>query len=137
MIGFLLGNEFIIWAIINGLCVLVGNKLKSKHKLLNRFLTYIVISFTWIFLIWPNGFQAISRLTSIFTVHNLRSAFISIFNLGLKPYEYLVLFFSFIALFVIDNNIEKVRNEIKTGALKFHYVLIVILALVTLFLGVN
>lgn len=137
MIGFLLGNEFIIWAIINGVLTLVGTKLKTKYKALNRFLTYIALSFTWIFLIWPNGLQAISKLASIFTVHNLRTAFISIFNLGLKPYEYLILLFAFIALFVIDNNIEKVRNEIRTGALKFHYVLIAILALVTLFLGVN
>ena len=137
MIGFLLGNNFIIWAIINGLLTMVGNSLKTKKRFLNRFLTYLVISITWIFVIWPNGFNAFAMLASIFTVHNFTSMLVSIFNLGLTGMDFILLGFGLFALFIIDDNLEKIRKELKNYSSKFQIVLITILLLVTIFAGVN
>ena len=137
MIGFLLGNKFIIWAIINGLFTLVGNKLKTSKKFLNRILTYLVISITWAFVIWPNGFSAFAMLASIFTQHNFNSVLVSLFNLGLTGIDFLLLGFGLLTMFIIDDNLEKVRKELKNYSLKFQIVLITILVLVTVFAGIN
>lgn len=137
MIGFLLGNKFIIWAIINGLLTLFGNKLKTSKKFLNRFLTYLAISITWAFVIWPNGFSAFAMLASIFTKHNFTSVLVSLFNLGLTGIDFLLLGFGLLTMFIIDDNLEKVRKELKNYSLKFQIVLITILVLVTIFAGIN
>lgn len=137
MIGFLLGNNFIIWAIINGILTLVGDKLKTKKKFLNRFLTYLVLSITWAFVIWPNGFVASSMLASIFTTHNFTSVLVSLFNLGLTGIDFLILGFGLLALFIVDDNLEKIRKELKNYSSKFQIVLITILVLVTIFAGIN
>ena len=137
MIGFLLGNKFIIWAIINGLFTLVGNKLKTSKKFLNRILTYLVISITWAFVIWPNGFSALAMLASIFTQHNFNSVLVSLFNLGLTGIDFLLLGFGLLTMFIIDDNLDKVRKELKNYSLKFQIVLITILVLVTIFAGIN
>ena len=137
MIGFLLGNKFIIWAIINGLFTLVGNKLKTSKRFLNRILTYLVISITWAFVIWPNGFSALAMLASIFTQHNFNSVLVSLFNLGLTGIDFLLLGFGLLTMFIIDDNLEKVRKELKNYSFKFQIVLITILVLVTVFAGIN
>ena len=124
MIGFLLGNKFIIWAIINGLFTLVGNKLKTSKRFLNRILTYLVISITWAFVIWPNGFSALAMLASIFTQHNFNSVLVSLFNLGLTGIDFLLLGFGLLTMFIIDDNLEKVRKELKNYSFKFQIVLI-------------
>ena len=137
MIGFLLGTEYIAWAIVNGFLSLFGNRLKTKSGVINRVLTYFVISITWIFVIWPNSFNAFASFASIFTYHNALSALRSIENLGLLWSDFVILFFGLIALFVIDDNVETVRKELKRSSFKWQIVLITILSFITLFFGVK
>ena len=76
-------------------------------------------------------------LASIFTVHNFTSMLVSIFNLGLTGMDFILLGFGLFALFIIDDNLEKIRKELKNYSSKFQIVLITILLLVTIFAGVN
>ena len=137
MIGFLMGEKYILWAIVNGLITLVGDRFKTKKKLLNKILTYFVMAFTWMLVIWPSGLEAFTKFVSIFTTNNIATVFISILNLGLTVADFIIIDIALIPLFVVDNNIERIRKEIKTGSVKVQLTLFIIITLITVFLGVN
>ena len=123
------GIHFILWGLING--ILVSFELKTKNRYFNIILTFVFISFLWIFFIYPDTITSIKMFITIFTKFDL-SFVKNIFNLGLNIYEYLIVLISIIGVLFYENKKEKI--EVWFLKRKIEYQLIIILILIVLIL---
>lgn len=104
------GVQYLVWGVLNGLFVLIGDKCKTKCRVLNRVMTFTVISFLWAFFIWPDTAAALEMIGSVFTDLNY-SAFIGdIMTLGLSLGEWIVLAIGVAAVWMYDLHQETAGN---------------------------
>lgn len=96
------GVHYLLWGLLNGLFVCVGERLKSPWKALNQLGTFLVISFLWAFFVWPETLTALKMIGSVFTVFNYGSLLASILELGLNIGEWIVLLAALGLLWVCD-----------------------------------
>ena len=108
------GVNYILWGLFHGIFVLFGDKFKTKSKVFNRLLTFIIVSFLWSFFIWPSTSLALSMMGSVFTKFNTRVFAQDILKLGVTLGDYIVLIISTIILFVFDGNSTKIIEKIKS-----------------------
>lgn len=131
------GATYILWGIFHGIFVLFGNKLKTKFKLLNRIITFIIVSILWSFFIWSTRTSlALSMIASVFTKFNFENFSSNILNLGLNLSDYIVLVISTIILFIFDGNSSKIINKIKTKSFEFKLSIFCCLSLIVLVFGI-
>lgn len=96
------GVEYLLWGLLNGIFVCVGDRLKTPNKLLNRIGTFLVISFLWAFFVWPNTATALTMLWSVVTTWNYGAFFASAGTLGLNLGDWIVLAVSLLLLWIYD-----------------------------------
>ena len=85
------GVHYLVWGLLNGLFVAVGDKCRTKWVLLNRLGTFGLISLLWAFFIWPDTRTALEMMISVFTAGNYGQLLTGIGQLGLNTGEWLVL----------------------------------------------
>lgn len=130
------GVNYIVWGILNGIFVMFGDKLKTKSKIFNRLLTFMIISFLWAFFIWQDQLVALQMIKSVFTTFNYTDLGVQILNLGLSIADWTVLGVFTIILFIFDGNKEKILPKIYNSKLEVKTILIGVMLLIVTILGV-
>ena len=69
------GGGYLLWGLIHGILVFLGDSFKTKSKLLNRALSFLLVSLLWSFFIWPDTADALRMAGSVFTVFNYNVLF--------------------------------------------------------------
>ena len=130
------GVNYIVWGILNGIFVMFGEKFKTKYKIFNRLVTFIIISFLWAFFIWQDQLTALKMMESVFTTFNYSEVAAQILNLGLTLADWIVLAVFTIILFIFDGNKDKLIPKLQNSKLETKTVLIGIMILIVAILGV-
>lgn len=84
------GAEYLLWGLLNGIFVAVGDRCKTRSKLLNRVVTCLLVSLLWCFYVWPETATALEMLGSVFTVFNYGEVFAVIGTMGLTVGDWIV-----------------------------------------------
>ena len=109
---------------------------KTKSKIINRIVNYIIISFTWCFFIWDNTKVALQMLMSVFTKSNYKELIINVTNLGLNMPNIIVLFIFTIVLFIYESNQKQIMEFFQRKSLEFKMITLLSLILLTTVLGI-
>lgn len=107
------GANYILWGILHGIFVLIGDKYNTKYKFINRVLNFIIVSFLWSFFIWNNNIEALKMMASVFTNFNITEVWRNVLNLGITFADWIVLIISTIILFIYDGNKNKILGKTK------------------------
>ncbi len=107
------GANYILWGILHGIFVLMGDKYNTKFKWFNRLINFIIVSFLWSFFIWNNSIDATKMMASVFTNFNIAEVCSNILNLGITFADWIVLSISTIILFIYDGNKNKILDRTK------------------------
>lgn len=96
------GIHYLLWGLINGIFVSCGEKLKTKWKLLNQVVTFLLVTLLWSFFVWPDTKTAVSMVGSVFTTFNYGAFFSTVSALGLTCGDWIVLATAVAALWLVD-----------------------------------
>ena len=89
------GEKYLLWGLLQGLLVALGDRLKTGSRTLNRFLTFLPVSILWAFFIWPDTKTALAMIVSLCSPAVFRLS-----GLGLEIGEWIVLILSSLALWL-------------------------------------
>jgi len=104
------GTNYLLWGLIHGLLAALGDRCKTKWKLLNQVITFLLVSLTWSFFVWPDTGTALKMLGSLVTVFNYGALLSGIGELGLVAGEWIVLIAAAAALWCCDAMQERIRG---------------------------
>lgn len=104
------GTSYLLWGLVHGLLAALGDRCKTKWKLFNQVLTFLVVSLTWSFFVWPDTGTAIRMLGSLFTTFNYAALVSGIGELGLVLGEWIVLIAGTAALWCCDIMGERISE---------------------------
>ena len=96
------GSSYILWGLMHGIFVSLGDKLKTRSKTLNRIATFLLVSFLWSFFIWPEPAVVLRMIGSVFTVFNYNVLFAGISGMGLTAGDWIVLGGACLLLWLYD-----------------------------------
>ena len=96
------GGGYILWGLMHGILVFVGDKFRTKSKTLNRTVTFLLVSFLWSFFIWPDTATVLRMAGSVFTVFNYNVLFVGISGMGLTAGDCAVLGVACLLLWLYD-----------------------------------
>ena len=96
------GAEYILWGLFNGIFVSFGEKCKTKWKLLNQTVTFLLVTLLWSFFVWPDMLTAGKMVISVFTTFNYGALFATVGTLGLTLTDWIVLAAAVAVLWVYD-----------------------------------
>ena len=130
------GINYIVWGILNGIFVMFGERFKTKSKIFNRLVTFIIISFLWAFFIWQDQLTALKMMGSVFTTFNYSEVAAQILNLGLTLADWIVLAVFTIILFIFDGNKDKLIPKLQNSKLETKTILIGVMILIVAILGI-
>jgi len=133
--GFWHGINYLLWGVLNGIFVILGDRLKSRFKWLNRAITFIIISFLWAFFIWPDTVTALKMITSVFVNFNLFSLCNQILDLGLVLSDWIVLLLAIIILITSDIKYQNLTTKVKELSVEKKLIIICTFILVVLVFG--
>ena len=134
--GFWHGANYLLWGILHGIFVLLGDTLKTKWKWLNRGITFVLVSFLWSFFIWSNTGEAVRMMGSVFTTWNIVDLGNNILNLGLTFADWVVLLVFTLVLFVFDGNKSKIIQKVKKWSPEVKTIILCSILLCIFILGI-
>lgn len=106
------GGGYLLWGLLHGLFVSLGEKCRTGSRTLNRIGTFLVVSFLWSFFIWPDTVTVLRMAGSVFTVFNYGALPAGIGGMGLSGGDWIVLGTACLLLWIYDW---------KSGALKARF----------------
>lgn len=112
------GANYILWGILHGIFVLMGDKYNTKSKWFNRLVNFILVSFLWSFFIWNSNKEAVKMMASVFTNFNITEVWGNILNLGISFADWIVLIIAIIILFIYDGNKNKILSKKMSNSTK-------------------
>ena len=130
------GVEYLLWGLINGLFVAVGDSLKTKWKTVNRIGTFILVTLLWSFFVWPDTVTVLKMVGSVFTTFNYGDFVQQIGTLGLTLGDWIALAAALAALWVYDVNKARFRGWFSRRCPAVKTALICALGLTVLVFGV-
>ena len=128
--GFWHGAHYLVWGLVHGLLVIFSKPL--KHKWLSIFITFCLVSLTWIFYVYPNTMVAFKKFGSIFT----NGFTIDFMNLGLDMGNYLVLLLSVLLLWIYDVKQKRIYTLFEKCSLESKIFILGMLGICVLLLGI-
>ncbi|MBD5523967.1 MAG: MBOAT family protein [Lachnospiraceae bacterium] len=96
------GGGYILWGLLHGILVFIGDKFKTKSRALNSTVTFLLVSFLWSFFIWPDTAAVLRMTGSVFTVFNYNIFFAGISGMGLTVGDWIVLGVACLQLWLYD-----------------------------------
>lgn len=129
------GGEYLLWGLIHGIFVFLGDSFKTKNKILNRALTFLLVSLLWSFFIWPDTADALRMAGSVFTVFNYNVLFAEIGGMGLGPGDWIVSGAACVLLGLYDWKSKSLRARFCTFSPAAKISVICLLALTVLTFG--
>jgi len=103
------GVAYLLWGLLNGLFVWMGDRLKTRSKVLNRIGTFFVITLLWSFFVWPETATALKMLLSMVITWNYGTLFAGVGDLGLVLSDWIVLGAALLLLWLYDLRHESLR----------------------------
>ena len=128
--GFWHGAHYLVWGLVHGLLVIFSKPL--KHKWLSIFITFCLVSLTWIFYVYPNTMVAFKKFGSIFT----NGFTIDFINLVLDMGNYLVLLLSVLLLWIYDVKQKRIYTLFEKCSLESKIFILGMLGICVLLLGI-
>ncbi len=129
------GSQYILWGLINGILVCFGEKVKTKWKLLNQAVTFLLITLLWSFFVWPDMATAVKMVGSVFTTFNYGTFFAAVGSLGLTVTDWIVLAVATVLLWVYDCKREILCQKIHDLCPAGRTAVVCTLALIVLVFG--
>ena len=129
------GVHYLLWGLFNGIFVACGEKLKTRWKLLNQAVTFLLVSLLWAFFVWPDAWTSMQMIGSVFTTFNYGAVFSGIGELGLNLGEGLVLIAAVGVLWGRDLLQNRLAAAYKTYCPAARVAVICVLVLVVLVFG--
>ena len=129
------GIHYLLWGLINGIFVSVGERLKTRWKLLNQAVTFLLVTLLWSFFVWPNTQTAVSMVASVFTTFNYGSFLEIVGSLGLTLGDWIVLGLSVALLWIADGKMSALRGRFHGFAPPARVAVICVLGLLVLVFG--
>lgn len=129
------GVQYLLWGVLHGIFVATGERLKTRWKLCNRIITFVIVSFLWSFFVWPEALTALQMMGSVFTTFNYPEFFAQIGTMGLAASDWLVLAVSLGALWLVDVRRAKLQPAFAAKAPWVKLAAAAALALAVLLLG--
>lgn len=105
------GTAYILWGFFNGVFVALGNRFKTRWKLLNRLGTCFLVSLLWCFYVWPDTLLALKMLSSVFTVFNYGQVAATIGSLGLVLSDWIVMAIALVIMGFCDAGRDALRER--------------------------
>ena len=105
------GIHYLLWGLINGIFVSFGEKLKTKWKLLNQAVTFILVTLLWSFFVWPETKTAVTMVGSIFTIFNYNVFFSTVGSMGLTTGDWIVFAVAIAMLWCVDWKQEILKKQ--------------------------
>ncbi len=96
------GGKYLLWGLLHGFFVFLGEKFRIGSKTLNRIGTFLVVSFLWSFFIWPDTATVLRMAGSVFTVFNYDVLLAGIGGMGLSGGDWIVLGAACLLLWMYD-----------------------------------
>jgi hypothetical protein len=115
--------------------VCLGDRFKTRWKLLNRLGTCFLVSLLWCFYVWPGTGLALQMLGSVFTVFNYGEVFATIGTMGLNASDWIVLAVALVWMGIFDGKREALLRKYRSLSPAAQTALICALALVVLVFG--
>ena len=129
------GVHYLLWGLFNGIFVACGEKFKTRWKLLNQAVTFLLVSLLWAFFVWPDAWTSMQMIGSVFTTFNYGAVFSGIEELGLNLGEGLVLIAAVGVLWGRDLLQYRLAAAYKTYCPAARVAVICVLVLVVLVFG--
>ena len=129
------GIHYLLWGLINGIFVSVGERLKTRWTLLNQAVTFLLVTLLWSFFVWPNTQTAVSMVASVFTTFNYGSFWETVGSLGLTLGDWIVLGLAVVALWLADVKMSALRSRFRSFAPPARVAVICVLGLLVLVFG--
>jgi len=129
------GVEYLLWGLLNGIFVCVGDRLKTPRKTVNRIGTFLTVSFLWAFFVWPDTVTALKMLLSVVTTWNYGAFFAGIGTLGLSLGDWIVLAAALLLLWVYDAKVQAAWAKFKALGPGAKTAILCILGLIVLVFG--
>lgn len=130
------GVNYIIWGLAYGIIMCIEKLKKSKHRILDVILTFLIVSILWSFYIWEDNLTALKMMASLFTKFNYAEVFANILNLGLDIENLIVLAVAVISLIIFELNDEKIKNKIVKTGIETKILIFAIFVLVIVVFGI-
>ncbi len=129
------GINYFFWGLFHGIIVAFTPKEKSDFKVLNITLTFLIVSFLWVFFIYPDSLTSFKMFFSIFYKFNGIDLINNITKLGLNIPNLIIMIVTIIIGIIVDIKHDKLKSIYN---LKIDKKLIIILSLllITLLLGI-
>lgn len=105
------GVHYLMWGLLNGIFVACGEKLKTRWKLLNQAVTFLLVSVLWSFFVWPDTMTSLTMIGSLFTTFNYGAFFAGVGALGLGLGEWIVFGVSVLVLWAYDLRRERIEEK--------------------------
>ena len=122
------GLNYIVWGLINGILVVLGNKYNCKYKWVNRAINFVIVSLLWIFFIYQDNLTSLVMFTKIFDNFKL-----PLLSLGLNRWDLVILGISTLILVIYDVNKDKIlkmgkklKVELKTVLLCLSIIIVIV-----------
>lgn len=129
------GINFVYWGIMQGIFVMFGESLKTKVKIINQIFTFILISISWAFFIWPNNSDALNMIVSIFTNININELINNFLNIGINIADWIIIIISTFIVFVFDTKKDLIIKKIKSLSCESKMFIIGILIVIIIIFG--
>jgi len=129
------GIHYLVWGLLNGIFVLVGKRLQTPIKTINRVGTFLVISFLWCFFVWPDTLTAARSALSVFTQFNYADVAANIGSLGLNLADWIVMLCAGGILWLYDWKHLAAQNRFMKAQPATRLVFLGLLGLVVLVFG--
>ncbi len=130
------GTQYVLWGLLHGIFLLLGKVVKTPWKIVNRVITFLIVSILWAFFIWPNTVQACQMIASVFTQFNYQALIQSIGSLGLSLANYIVLIIATIMVFTYEGKKKVINEKIKNKEPEIKLILTISAILIILVFGV-
>ncbi len=129
------GIHYLLWGLFNGIFVSFGEKLKTKWKLLNQAVTFLLVTLLWSFFVWPETKLALQMVGSLFTTFNYGDFFTTVGTLGLTLGDWIVFGVSVVLLWVYDWKRDAIDRKLRSFCPPLKTWVICVLALLVLVFG--
>lgn len=130
------GINYFLWGLLHGILVSCYSIFKTKWKIVNRIITYILVSLLWCFFIWTDTIQALKMLESIFTTFNYGDFINNLMQMGLNIQNMIILIISTMMLFIFDYKKTNIIEKIKNLSLNWKIIIIGLFILTILVFGI-
>ena len=125
------GINYIVWGLIHGILVILGDKYNCKYKWINRAINYVIVSLLWIFFIYQDNLTSLVMFTKIFDNFKL-----PLLSLGLNIWDFVILGISVLMLIIYDIKKDKILEMGKKLKVEYKTILLCLSIILVIVFGI-